>query len=156
MIPITYLDGDATQPSNEGRKLLVHVCNNKGGWGRGFVLSLSKRWKDPELKYREWFKSGQGFELGAVQYVKVEPDLVVVNMIAQDGYSKNGKPPIRYDALERCLEKVSVAAKKNKASVCLPYLMGCCLSGGKWETVESLIIKTISNKDIPVFVYKLV
>ena len=51
---IKYITGDATQPVGEGNKIIVHVCNDVGGWGRGFVMALSKRWKEPEMKYREW------------------------------------------------------------------------------------------------------
>ncbi len=36
---ITYLTGDATQPQSAGPKLIVHVCNDIGGWGRGFVVA---------------------------------------------------------------------------------------------------------------------
>jgi len=39
------------------------------------VLALSKRWKTPEKQYKQWYKQGEGFALGAVQFVKVESDL---------------------------------------------------------------------------------
>jgi O-acetyl-ADP-ribose deacetylase (regulator of RNase III) len=42
---IFYMTGDATAPVGEGQKLIVHVCNDIGAWGAGFVLALSKRWK---------------------------------------------------------------------------------------------------------------
>jgi hypothetical protein len=155
MIPIIYLNGDVTKPTNDGRKLLVHIVNSKGGWGAGFVLSISRCWKEPELEYRQWFKSKKGFELGNIQFVKVESDIVIVNMLAQDGYGEDGKPPIRYDALEKCLEKVGIAAIKNKASVIGPKI-GSGLAKGKWDIIESLIIKTISSKDVPVFIYNFV
>ena len=32
---IIYTQGDATQPIGEGTKIIVHVCNDIGGWGRG-------------------------------------------------------------------------------------------------------------------------
>jgi hypothetical protein len=38
------------------------------------VLALSKRWKQPEQAYRDWHASGEGFHLGAVQFVR-EKDL---------------------------------------------------------------------------------
>lgn len=43
MTTIAYKRGDATQPVGEGSKVLVHVCNDIGGWGRGFVLAVSAR-----------------------------------------------------------------------------------------------------------------
>ena len=45
---IVYVTGDATRPVGTGNKVLVHVCNDVGGWGRGFVMALSARWSAPE------------------------------------------------------------------------------------------------------------
>ena len=55
-MPINYLEGDATQPIGNGPKIIVHVCNDIGGWGKGFVVAISKRWKEPEAEYRRWYK----------------------------------------------------------------------------------------------------
>jgi len=32
---IKYIKGDATNPAGEGNKLIVHICNDIGGWGKG-------------------------------------------------------------------------------------------------------------------------
>lgn len=40
MSEITYLRGDATAPHGKGVKLIVHVCNDLGGWGKGFDTAL--------------------------------------------------------------------------------------------------------------------
>lgn len=58
MTGITYVRGDATAPRGEGVKLIVHCCNDPGGWGRGFVLALSRRWPEPEAAYRELVNRG--------------------------------------------------------------------------------------------------
>jgi hypothetical protein len=36
--PIRFVRGDATSPRARGPKLIAHVCNDLGGWGKGFVL----------------------------------------------------------------------------------------------------------------------
>jgi len=94
--------------------------------GAGFVLALSKRWKTPEVEYKKWSRghiSVPRFELGQVQFVKVEEDIVVGNMVGQEGVrTRNRVAPIRYSALDDCLSKVSMAAIKNKASVHGPRL----------------------------------
>ena len=41
-ISINYLKGDATEPTKKPA-IICHVCNDIGGWGRGFVLALSKK-----------------------------------------------------------------------------------------------------------------
>ena len=45
---INYVIGDATQPVGEWPKIIVHVCNDIGGWGRGFVTAISKRWPEAD------------------------------------------------------------------------------------------------------------
>ncbi len=49
---INYVKGDATSPIGDGVKLIVHVCNDIGAWGAGFVLALSKKWITPEKQYK--------------------------------------------------------------------------------------------------------
>ena len=39
MSEIVYVRGDATVPSVKGVKVIAHVCNDIGGWGKGFVLA---------------------------------------------------------------------------------------------------------------------
>jgi O-acetyl-ADP-ribose deacetylase (regulator of RNase III) len=150
---ITYLKGDATQPKGTGSRIIAHVCNNKGGWGAGFVLAISKRWKKPEQSYRNWAK-GNGkipFVLGNVEVINVEPNLYVANMIAQDGYRNNKRAiPLQYDALIACLTKLAAAASLMNASIHMPRI-GCGLAGGTWSIVEKIIEKSLY--DVPVFVY---
>src|SRR5210317_2198194 len=140
MNEIKYIQADATEPIGDGRKLIIHVCNDIGGWGRGFVTAISKKWKEPERRYRIWHKSGKDFELGNIQAIRVEKDIAVINMIAQrDIRMYDGVPPIRYKALESCFVKVADLANKYDASVHCPYLMGCDLAGGKWDHVEGML-----------------
>ena len=87
MKEINYIKGDATVPQAKGTKIIVHICNNIGGWGKGFVLAISKRWTEPEKKYREWYRNRarNDFELGAIQLIKVSENKYVGNMITQQG-----------------------------------------------------------------------
>ena len=153
---IKYLNGDATVPQAEGPKIIAHVCNDIGGWGRGFVVAISKRWKAPEAEFRAWFadRDQNDFGLGAVQCVPVEEALYVFNMIGQQGIKtkNNGKVPIRYEAVESCLIQLAEQAKTLNASVHMPRI-GCGLAGGKWERIEPLIKATLVKAGIEVFVY---
>jgi len=61
---ITYLEGDATDPQGltpHENKIIAHVCNDIGAWGRGFVLSLSKRWPHAEKAYRRWYQEQEDY-----------------------------------------------------------------------------------------------
>lgn len=154
---IIYLKGDATDPKTKGPKIIAHICNNKGGWGKGFVLALSKKWKEPESEYRDWYKRGIDFTLGRVQYVKVESDILIANMIAQEGFKTSSViPPIRYEALYECLTDLYLIAKTHKAGVHMPRI-GTGLAGGKWEEIGPMIEKIfIPTPDFSakVFVYE--
>lgn len=150
---ITYIRGDATCPQASGTKIICHVCNDLGKWGKGFVLAISKRWSEPEAAYREWYATGKsgGFALGAVQFVAVESHVIVANMIGQRGVKRGSSgPPIRYDAIDRALGAVGAKARELGASVHMPRI-GCGLAGGEWSKIEPLIAKNLG--DVHVLVY---
>jgi len=152
---IEYVSGDATRPQGGGNKVIAHVCNDMGFWGRGFVLSLSARWKRPEQDYKECKKVWpEHFVLGRTQLVKVERDIWVANMIAQHGIRRDPSdpPPIRYDALRQCLSNLSDRVLKMEASVHMPRI-GCGLAGGKWDRVEPILLDSLCAQGIRVFVY---
>lgn len=173
---IEILRGDATAPIGEGNKIIIHICNDIGAWGKGFVLAVSKKWREPELAYKNWYKpslfyqsdatisyqglkgtendNSQEFKLGNVQFVKVSDDTWVANMIAQHGIrnSQTKIPPIRYEALEICLEKVRLFAKEINASVHMPRI-GCGLAGGKWNIIQGIIANQLTAHYIVSMVY---
>lgn len=154
----SYLEGDATDPTGDGPKIIAHVCNDVGRWGSGFVVAVSRRWPGPEVRYREWwqYRTGEYLPLGRVQMYEVSSDLWVANMIAQHGIGmgRDGVPPIRYGALADCLREVADTAIDLAASVHMPRI-GCGLAGGRWEEVEPIVIKELCKRDVSVTVYDL-
>ncbi|HAO6451770.1 TPA: macro domain-containing protein, partial [Listeria monocytogenes] len=147
MTQITYLKGDATNPMAKGNKIIAHICNDVGGWGKGFVLAISRKWKEPEKAYRKWYKDKNDFKLGEVQLIPVTDYISICNMIGQKGTKTASKgAPIRYEAVENCLEKLSEIAKEQQASIHMPRI-GCGLAGGKWEIIEPIIRKTLIAED---------
>lgn len=98
------------------------------------MLALSKRWPEPERAYREWHRNRakNDFGLGAVQLVQVKPDTHVANMIGQRGTrtGSNG-PPVRYEAIERCLVALAGHATSwGRACTCLASGAGWPAGGG--------------------------
>ncbi|MER6977238.1 macro domain-containing protein [Streptomyces carpinensis] len=155
MSGITYIRGDATAPSARGVKVIAHVCNDIGGWGKGFVLALSRRWAEPEAAYRSWHRdrARNDFALGAVQLVPVDRYVWVANMIGQRGVSRGGKGvPVRYDAIDTALARLADRAIELSASVHMPRI-GCGLAGGRWERVEPLVVERLVKRGIAVSVY---
>lgn len=152
---IVYLRGDATSPQAKGVKIIAHVSNDAGGWGKGFVLAVSRRWPEPEAAYRSWYRgrAGNDFALGAAQFVQVEPSLWVANMIGQHGTRTGSKgPPVRYAAIDTALSLVGSRALELGASVHMPRI-GCGLAGGRWELVEPLVLERLVGLGVRVVVY---
>ena len=161
MIQLNYLNGDATRPmSNTKLKIIAHICNDVGKWGKGFVLAISARWKRPEFEFRynsepDAELDGDLYGLGDIQLVKVEPDIYVCNMIAQHDIKPiNYIPPIRYEALIECLTKLRdfINEQTCGVSVHMPKI-GSGLAGGNWDIIEQIIIDELCNHDIEVNVY---
>lgn len=152
---INYVRGDATVPSVKGVKVIAHVCNDIGGWGKGFVLAVSRRWPEPEKAYRSWHRAraANDFGLGAVQLVQVERHVWVANMIGQRGIRTGSKGvPVRYEAIDTALGLLADRAAELGASVHMPRI-GCGLAGGKWSRVEPLITERVVRRGIAVTVY---
>ncbi len=154
---ILYTTGDATQPGGTGPRIIAHVCNDIGGWGRGFVVALSRRWPQPEQHYRAWAAGNSGipFALGEVQFVPVEDAVWVANMIGQrDTRTRDGIPPVRYDAIRSALQVVAAFADEQNASVHMPRI-GAGLAGGSWDIISAIVHEELICRDIPVTVYDL-
>ncbi|MFD0687323.1 macro domain-containing protein [Actinomadura fibrosa] len=156
MAQIRYVQGDATSPQAKGPKIIAHVCNDRGGWGKGFVLAVSRRWPEPEAAYRRWHRerADNDFALGATQLVQVQRDIWVANMIGQHGarHGRSSGPPIRYQAVQRCLHRLAAHAIELKATVHLPRI-GTGLAGGRWDRIEPLIVSELVDPGIDVTVY---
>lgn len=151
---IKYVVGDATHPEGDGLKVIVHCCNDVGKWGAGFTGALSRRWDKPEQMYRGLAAR----TLGYVQFVEIDREFVVANLIGQHGVRRRGsfdrEPPVRYWAIREGLERVTDYCLHREASVHMPRL-GTGLAGGTWEEILELIKLTLFVNHVPVTVYDL-
>lgn len=154
MTTILYKKGDATSISDiKEITYIAHICNDIGAWGAGFVTAISKKWIEPKKQYKQLDK----FVLGTNQYVNVEKNVIIVNMIAQRHiYSNKGIPPIRYEMLRVCLKELAqyILSKSELCTIQMPKI-GAGLAGGDWKIIEKIIIEELCNKDIQVVVYTL-
>jgi O-acetyl-ADP-ribose deacetylase (regulator of RNase III) len=148
---IRYIVADATQPEGAGLKVICHICNDRGAWGAGFVLALSRRWPEPELLYREH----SSLALGEVMFATVADDIMVANMVAQHGFPTSERPvAVDYVALEECLRAVAAFCVDQEATVHMPRI-GCGIAGGDWVRVAEVIEKTLGVAGVSVAVYDL-
>ena len=161
---ITNVRGDATSPQTTAPNEVViipHCCNNKGGWGKGFVLALSKKWGEPEQVYRRFCINNKGFPiLGKVCYSKINDHLVIANMIGQDGtVSADNPKPVKYWALANCMAEVvgyidMIKNQTNNPVVIHTPKFGSDLAGGNWEFILELIDEIWCRVGIDVVVYE--
>lgn len=168
---IKYLIGNAVYPTevqelHSNKKIIIpHVCNSAGGFGKGFVVPLALRWPVTKEKYKSLQHSEE--LLGRTQFVDVEPNIIVANMIAQKGYGKNNKAkhkedgvdnteiPLQYWALEKCLSRVFYRAHHDFDDAIISTIrVGCGLGGSSWDKVLPIIEKTMLDNSI-VYVYDL-
>lgn len=168
---INYRRGDASLPE-ERPAMVCHICNDIGKWGSGFVLSLRRNWGRSEEAYRKWYKhwcenptEGQPFELGEVQFVRVDsiggdPHMwkdevvYVANMIAQHNVIPFESVPIRLPALDKCLARVGEISPTLHPDITLHMpRIGCGLARARWIDVEPLIEKNLSHLEVYVYDY---
>ena len=163
---LTYVNGDATKPVGKGKKLVLHIANDENLWNSGFVLAVNQLSPRPVDEYHRWYnefpKYGPmetgPFKLGQAQFIHVEQNIIVVNMIAQStpgGY--NGFPPIRYQSLEECLMRVRekvVAYQKRGGVVSLHGpRFGSERAGGSWPEIEKIINRVFKDVDVDFTIY---
>ena len=147
------IKGDVTEPIGDGNKIICHCTNTIFVMGSGVALALKKKWIKVYSHYKEWRNSNP--QLGDVQFVRVESDIAVANILGQEGVGfKNGIAPVRYEAMDKGLRKVGEIAKKFNASVHIPYLIASDRAGGKWETIEEMIRKNLCENNIDVLIYE--
>jgi len=104
------------------------------------------------------------YDLGTVDYVTVEEDIAVCNMIGQESTAGRNKhaalPPIRYVAIEYALRQIVLTYNlaeiggSNLFSVHMPRI-GSGLAGGNWKIIETIIEETLCKAGIDVTVYDL-
>lgn len=155
---IKYVTGDATEPTvSDGLRVIIHVCNDIGKWGAGFTKALSNKWKSPGEYYKRQFKHAKVKpKLGDVQWQFPDINLAVVNMIAMKGVNHFGRTdaPIRYDALEMCLEKAKEGAVASADGELLTFHMpriGAGLAGGDWQKIEPIIEEVFWDFDAYIY-----
>jgi O-acetyl-ADP-ribose deacetylase (regulator of RNase III) len=164
MTHITYVTGDASRPTvTPGiMNMIVHVCNNAGAWGAGFVLALSREYPEAEAAYKTWARIGRHscatgpFRLGEYQIVLTrDQDVFVCNLIGQAAPSRSKKnPPVRYEAIRQGLRALALNIQDSAmpAMIHAPKF-GAGLAGGDWNVIAGIIQEELCDRDIPVTIY---
>ena len=143
-----HVVGDALQPVKKPA-IIAHVCNDVDKWGKGFVVPLGKAYPKAEQGFHAIPPAER--KVGYTQFVE-DGDVTVANMVAQrDVRPSKAGPPLRYDALHKCLAEVQVRALASGSTVHMPRI-GVGLAGGSWDVVKSVIMSTMK---VDTYVYTL-
>ena len=77
-MPILYIKGDATLPIISTEiKIIAHICNDLGRWGKGFVVPLGKQYP----KAKKDYLSKKKYTLGEVDIIEIKDNIIIANMI---------------------------------------------------------------------------
>jgi hypothetical protein len=127
---------DQTEPC-----VVAHIVNTAGVWGKtksaGFVFYVEQRFPGVRQKYLDCHNFDRKASLGDVQFVR-HSGFVVANMFGKEFGIKDGQPPIRYMALQRCINSVQKFAFDHKMQVVCPRI-GAFRAGGKWNIIGPMI-----------------
>ncbi|WP_429488309.1 macro domain-containing protein [Paraburkholderia sp. RAU6.4a] len=135
------------------------MVNNRGKWGRGFVVALGRQYPAARKSYLDLFRHEQRIPLGLVQFIPVENQerIYIANMVAQDGIRKNSRDTeqyISYPVLRNCLEQVCEFALAKRLSVQMP-MVGAGLGGGSWDIISAYIDEIFSQYKLTCKIVKL-
>lgn len=166
---IKYVKGDLFEVVTKSTDsiLVPHVVNNIGAWGAGFVIPLMKHYPRARDRYLKW-STETDFLLGNTQFVQVSTNVVIANMLAQDGItsrstgarSRVSDRPLRYDSLVDCMNAVGDYCHEvaKLTDTCLPTIhcpqFGAGLAGGNWEFIDYLIQDCWNRRGIDTVVYQ--
>lgn len=152
---IKHISGDILTPNKEGRGVIVcHQVNCMGVMGAGLALQVKMKHPDVLKLYRDKCRQiavGIG-GLGDVQFCSVVADAgyIVANIFGQYGYGRD-KQYTDYDALRMAFRKIAMSFPTY--TVRIPYLMGCGLAGGDWNTVCKIIEETLVAAEVDVEIW---
>ena len=164
--------GDVTNPQFTGENevaVICHVCNNGtddrgiGVMGAGVALALKNKWPKVYEVYKKMekcFPSGLKEQLGNNCYAKVNNNIVIVNMIAQNLLMSQENPkPLKYKSLISCMVKVLEYVRMvqfqtdNKVVIHCPEFGGL-RAGGNFEFVKEIINEIWIENGVDVTIYK--
>lgn len=156
MTKIRYIDGDVLAAPIDKTTILMHVCNNQGAMGAGIALQIKNKWP----RVYDFYRNHKTLELGTTQWVTIplQPtlkhrggNLIVINLIAQTLGWNDGKIPLCYDALRKCLTEVAFIAKRDKLPVRCP-MIGSALAGGNWDgVIKPMIDEVFAGVNVDIY-----
>jgi len=121
--------------------IILHGVNTQGVMGSGVALAIRNKWP---LVYQEYLKYVSarrpgGHLLGNAHYVDAGNGVTVVNCFTQEYYGRDGKKYASYDAMDSCMDLVSIGLRTSSGTSVNFPLIGCHLGGLNWNVVKEII-----------------
>ena len=150
---IIYKKGDILTRNTEDVQVVVcHQVNCMGVMGAGLARQVRDQLPKAYYEYKS-ICNGKKNLLGTVQFVdfSTSEGYILANCFGQYNYGRGQQT--NYDALRNCMRQVRETYPE--AHVRIPYLMGCGLGEGNWQTVLGIIQEELTDKGIQVEVWAL-
>lgn len=154
--PIRYVHGDVMEPRGHGAKIICQMVNDRAvRWGGGVARRFARRYPEAEDAFAAEMTSHPARErLGRVILVRLNEEVHLASIVAQEGFGPSLFPRVRYQALRTGLAQVAARASADRASVHMPRI-GTGAAGGEWSVVEELVETEFVRRGLPVTVYDL-
>ncbi|MEC7263985.1 MAG: ImmA/IrrE family metallo-endopeptidase [Bacteroidota bacterium] len=151
---IYLVSGDATEPRGDSKKIIVQIVNTHAGVGFGFGKALAKKYKETKSSLQNWKKDKNQFKLGETNLVRVEFDIIVFQILAQDGlYPKNGSIPLKYSSLRNGLIRLREFIVQNPEYTVHMPAIGSGQAKGNWNLIKGMIYDELASYGINVTIY---
>ena len=146
--------------NSPGPVVVAHVVNDSAhAWSRrGVAAALASRYPSAARAFRAWtFASPDNLQLGTPTSIENHDGarvVMIVSMVAQQGYGPGAVTRLRYDALRKALAAVADLASRTGASVHVPRI-GAGQAGGRWDLIENDLAAVLADRGIDVIVHTL-
>jgi O-acetyl-ADP-ribose deacetylase (regulator of RNase III) len=139
--------------------VIVHGCNAQGAMGSGVAKIIRDKWPVAYKEYKSTYDK-LGLETGDVVYAVVDEELslCVANAVTQEFYlnhpgAKGETVFIDYNSISTCFEDISeFMAEAGFKNLHMP-LIGAGLAGGDWTIIEAIILETLKDTDINLYLW---
>lgn len=131
--------------------IIVHQVNCQGVMGSGVAKAIRDKWSQVFGLYKEYIqhtkycyqtlkKYWNTVELlGSIQTVRINENIIIINLFGQDYYGIDGKRYTSYGAWEEALPTIKKYCNLETLPVYFPYNIGCDRGGGDWRIISAMI-----------------
>ena len=135
-----------------GADIICHQVNCQGAMNSGIAKQVREKYPEVYRQYRCWCEDMNFSKalLGKIQFVNIPNGKIIINLFAQHKYGYDGNCYTDYEALKKTLTIVDAMA--HKATIAIPYLMGCHRGGGDWNIVYTMIEEIFKNSENDVLI----